>query len=89
MWKLSAADTAEYNQRIKYMSNNVKYWRNERLLNQVELAIASNLPRWKCQLIEQGLCVPTKEELEALASVLGVDINSLVKQSDQEDKKNV
>jgi transcriptional regulator with XRE-family HTH domain len=56
----------------------LRNWRLERGLSQHELAMASSVARWKIQLIEQGIQVPTYEELARLSEALGVDPKNLI-----------
>lgn len=50
----------------------LKYWRQERSLSQFELSAASLIPRWKIQLMEQGIYAPSQIEREILTTVLAV-----------------
>ena len=64
--------------------NQVKFWRMERGLSQYELAVASNVPRWAIQLIENGIRNPTSVERFNLASTLGIEELSLFKAIENE-----
>jgi len=50
----------------KKMINNIKYWRQELLLSQFDLAMMTGIPRWRIQLLEQGYSKPTEAETELL-----------------------
>ena len=68
--------------------NKLKFWRTERRLSQVELAAASNLPRWTIQLIESGVRNPDKDQCKALAKALGLSVEKLFPASKQYREKD-
>ena len=47
-----------------------KFMRIELQLTQYELAFATGIPRWKIQLIEQGVYAPTDKEIALLEVIL-------------------
>lgn len=51
--------------------------RIENGLSQYELALASGVPRYVIQLAENAVKMPTHEQQEQLASVLGISIDDL------------
>ena len=53
--------------------NNLRYWRQERLLSQQELAEASGIPRYAIQLHEQGIKGLNYAALTVIAETLGLD----------------
>ncbi len=55
------------------MKVNIKFWRLERGLSQIELSKAAGVPRYRIQLAEQGLLSLEPEEVEILVDVLGID----------------
>ncbi|MEO5667031.1 MAG: helix-turn-helix transcriptional regulator [Bdellovibrionota bacterium] len=57
--------------------NKLKYWRLERGLNQLELADAADVPRWRIQQAEGGYCLPSKDQMGKLAFALGVKLEQL------------
>lgn len=58
--------------------NKLRFWRLERGLSQIELAEVSGIPRHEIQLTEQEKRVPSPEQIEALAIVLGVSKKQLL-----------
>lgn len=66
--------------------NKIKFWRIERGLSQIEFAEATGFPRYKIQLIEQGVAIPTPEELQIIATTLGLKLKDgkLIWSSDNE-----
>lgn len=67
--------------------NQLKYWRNERGLTQVELALASGVGRWAIQLMENGVRTPTESEIKAIAEILGIPIKRLFSNHDDSLQK--
>lgn len=54
----------------------VKFLRRELSLSQHELSAATGLPRWKIQLLENGLVAMELKELLALQAVLGESLST-------------
>jgi len=57
--------------------NSIRFWRQERGLSQYELSQATEVERWKIQLIEQGHRAASTTERMALAVVLGISEDKL------------
>jgi ribosome-binding protein aMBF1 (putative translation factor) len=57
--------------------NKIRYWRQERMLSQHELAAASDIPRFLIQLFEVGARQPNPMQLRDLAEALGLDLAKL------------
>lgn len=53
------------------MSNKLKFWRLERQVSQIELAIAAGVPRYRIQFVEQGVSQLSIDEAQRIASILG------------------
>lgn len=60
------------------MSNGLKFWRIERRISQVELATATGIPRYRIQLIEQGVAPLTPEEAIKISKTLGCLLTDLL-----------
>ncbi len=54
--------------------NNLRYWRQEFELSQIELGIAAEIPRYKIQMYENGLAALSPQELERIAGVLNLSV---------------
>lgn len=67
--------------------NKLKYWRQEKELSQVELAVASGVPRWTIQLVESAAKTPSENEQIALSEALGVNLNKLFPKLNQTKMK--
>lgn len=52
--------------------NAIKYWRLERQMSQVELNLATGIPRYKIQQFELGICRPNEDELTTISLELGI-----------------
>jgi len=59
--------------------NSLKYWRQERLISQIELANLTSIPRSSIQLAEQGVTALTMAQAEKICVALGIDLNMLSK----------
>ncbi len=68
--------------------NKLLYWRRERSLSQIELAAASEVPRYVIQLSEQGTRELNIDEVERLAIALGIPAKFLLKEKTNLDKKD-
>lgn len=56
----------------------LRYWRQERGLSQIDLGLQAKVPRHHIQLHERGLVVLQPEEVERIASVLGLAITESI-----------
>ncbi len=54
------------------MERSLKFWRIERQISQIALAIETGIPRHRIQLAEQTLLTLREHEIEKIASILGV-----------------
>ena len=54
--------------------NRVRFWRLERGLSQMDLSHATQIPRYRIQLCEQGYIALECTELERIAEVLNVNV---------------
>ena len=61
----------------KFKMNGLQFWRTERDLSQVELSLASGVPRHVIQWHESSTRKPSLEYQKKLAETLGVSIEKL------------
>lgn len=54
------------------MKKSLKFWRTERQISQIALAVETGVPRHRIQLAEQMLLNLKDQEIESIANVLGV-----------------
>ena len=67
--------------------NRLKLMRLEIQLSQIELSLASNVPRHVIQLAEQGIRLPTTEQQAALAKTLGVKTKTIFQEQGEASEK--
>lgn len=64
---------------LKLIGNNVRKLRNERGMSQQDLADYCNIAKSTIQRIENGTMNPTILMLQSISKVLGIDVESLIK----------
>lgn len=64
---------------LKVIGNNVRKLRNDRGMSQQDLADYCNIAKSTIQRIENGTMNPTILMLQSISKVLGVEVESLIK----------